>query len=71
MPAGTSPVRGHFVLKVERDGARGSNGQLFTSFLLTNIDKNSRDKNVLEKKDVKENKGGKRGKVAPLYFGSF
>lgn len=43
-PAGTYPLRGHFVLKVERHGAQGSNSQLFTRCLPTNIDKNSRDK---------------------------
>lgn len=40
MPARTSPLRGHLVLKVERDGARGSNSQLFTRCLSTTIDKN-------------------------------
>lgn len=44
MPAGKSPLRGHLVLKVERDGPQGSNSQLFTRCLPTNIDKNSRDK---------------------------
>lgn len=39
MPAGTSPLRGHLVLKVERDGTQGSNGQLFTRCLPTNTDK--------------------------------
>lgn len=39
VPAGTSPLRGHFVLKVENDGAQGSNAQLFTRCLPANIDK--------------------------------
>lgn len=44
MPVRTSPLRGHLVLKVERDGARRSNGQLFTRCLPTNIDKNLTDR---------------------------
>lgn len=47
VPAGTSPWRGHFVLKVENDGAQGSNSQLFTRCLPANIDKNSRDKKAM------------------------
>lgn len=43
MPAGTSPLRVHFVLKVARDGAWGSNGELFTRCLPANMAKNSRD----------------------------
>ena len=46
IPARTSPLRGHLVLKVERDGARGSNGQLFTRCLPTNIDKKFTDGNA-------------------------
>lgn len=41
LPAGTSPTRGHFVLKVESDGAQGSNSHLFTRCLPANIDKNA------------------------------
>lgn len=40
MPARTSPLRGHLLLKVERDGPCGSDGQLFTRWVPTNIDKN-------------------------------
>lgn len=41
VPARTSPTRGHFVLKVESDGAPGSNGYLFTRCLPANTDKNT------------------------------
>lgn len=57
VPAGTSPWRGHFVLKVENDGAQGSNSQLFTRCLPANIDKNSRDKRAMHAVRVQTHDG--------------
>lgn len=41
VPAGTSPSRGHFVLKVESDGAQGSNSHLLTRRLPGNTARNA------------------------------
>lgn len=60
-------------LKVERDGARGSNGWLFTRCLPTHIDKNSKDKKAGEAWSDAKIRGENREDdlKAPRCFGSF